>query len=83
MKLGTEFRTPSYDAMVSHTTIIFTIYIFLECIRRNRNDQKTYDELFFMFCNDIQDMDLTNALQELMSLFTDIISVVSTDITKY
>lgn len=41
-------------------------------IRRNRNDQKTYGELFFMFCDDIQDMDLTNALQGLMSLFTDI-----------
>ena len=82
MKLGTEFQSRSYDAMVSHTTIVFTRYILLEWIRRNRNDQKTYGELFFMFCDDIQDMDLTNALQELMSLFTDIIAIVSTDITE-
>ena len=82
MKLGTEFQSRSYDAMVSHTTIVFTRYILLEWIRRNQNDQKTYGELFFMFCDDIQDMDLTNALQGLMSLFTDIVSMVSADITE-
>ena len=82
MKLGTEFQSRIYDALVSHTTIVFTRYVLLEWIRRNRNDQKTYGELFFMFCDDIQDMDLTNALQELMSLFTDIVVIASTDITE-
>lgn len=82
MKLGTEFQSRSYDAMVSHTTIVFTRYIVLEWIRRNQNDQKTYGELFFMFCDDIQDMDLTNALQGLMSLFTDIATMVSANITE-
>ena len=81
LKLGTEFQSRSYDAMVSHTTIVFTRYIILEWIRRKRNDQKTYGELFFMFCEDIQDMDLTTALQELMSLFTDMAAMVSADIT--
>lgn len=81
MKLGTEFQSRSYDAMVSHTTIVFTRYIILEWIRRNQNDQKTYGELFFMFCDDIQDMDLTTALQGLMSLITDMAAMVSTDIT--
>ena len=82
LKLGTEFQSRSYDAIVSHTTVVFTRYILLEWIRRNQNDQKTYGELFFMFCDDIQDMDLTNALQGLMSLFTDIASIVSADITE-
>ena len=82
MKLGTEFQSRSYYAMFSHTTIVFTRYILLEWIRRNQNDQKTYGELFFMFCDDIQDMDLTNALQGLMSLFTDIATMVSAEITE-
>ena len=82
MKLGTEFQSRSYYAMVSHTTIVFTRYILLEWIRRNQNDQKTYGELFFMFCDDIQDMDLTNALQGLMSLFTDIATMMSAEITE-
>ncbi len=82
LKLGTEFQSRSYDATVSHTTIVFTRYILLEWIRRNRNDQKTYGELFYMFCDDIQDMDLSNALKGLMSLFTEIASIVSADVTE-
>lgn len=81
LKLGTEFQSRTYDAMVSHTAIVFTRYTILEWIRRNENDQKTYGELFFMFCEDIQDMDLTNALQSLMALFVEHISTLSADIT--
>ena len=68
--------------MVSHTAIVFTRYTVLEWIRRNQNDQKTYGELFFMFCDDIQDMELTNALQSLMALFVEQISGLSADITS-
>ena len=68
--------------MVSHTTIVFAKYIILEWIRRNQNDQKTYGELFFTFCDDIQDMDVTNALQSLMALFVEHISTLSADITS-
>ena len=48
---------------------------------RNTNDPKTYGELFFMFCEDIQDMELTDALQSLMALFVEHISLLSADIT--
>ena len=82
LKLGTEFQSHNYGAMVSHTTIVFTRYIILEWIRRNQNDQKTYGELFFMFCEDIQDMDLSSALQSLMALFVEHISSLSADITS-
>lgn len=82
MKLGTEFQSRSFDAMVSHTTIVFTRYITLEWIRRRQNDQKTYGELFYMFCDDIQDMDLTNALQSLMALFVNITTDISAEITS-
>ena len=82
LKLGTEFQSHNYGAMVSHTTIVFTRYIILEWIRRNQNDQKTFGELFYMFCDDIQDMDLTNALQSLMALFVEHISNLSADITS-
>ncbi len=81
LKLGTEFQSRTYDAMVSHTAIVFTRYIILEWIRRNQNDEKTYGELFFMLCDDIQDMDLTGALQSLMALFLHQIGELSADIT--
>lgn len=82
LKLGTEFQSRTYDAMVNHTAIVFTRYTILEWIRRNQNDQKTYGELFFMFCEDIQDMDLTNALQSLMALFVEHTLTLSADITS-
>ena len=82
MKLGSEFQCRSYSAMVSHTTIVFVRYILLEWIRRNQNDERSYGELFYMFCDDIQDMDLTNALQSLMALFVDIVTTFSAKITE-
>lgn len=82
MKLGTEFQCRSYSAMVSHTTIVFVRYILLEWIRRNQNDERSYGELFYMFCEDIQDIDLTNALQSLMALFVNIAKTFSVQITE-
>ena len=82
LKLGSGFQSRSYGAMVSHTTIVFTRYIILEWLRRNQNDEKTYGELFFMYCEDIQNMDLTNALQSLMALFVEHMSTLSADITS-
>ena len=82
LKLGSEFQSHNYGAMVSHTTIVFTRYIVLEWLRRNQNDQKSYGELFFMYCEDIQDMNLTNALLSLMALFVEHISTLSADITS-
>ena len=80
--LGTKFQGHNYGVMVNHTTIVFTRHIILKWIRRKQNNQKTYSELFYMFCDDIQDMDLTNTLQSLMALFVEYISNLSANITS-
>lgn len=82
LKLGTEFQCRSYGAIVCHTTIVFVRYILLEWIRRNENDVRSYGELFYMFCEDIQDMDLTNALQSLMALFVNMATTLSAQIKE-
>ena len=82
MKFGTEFQGRSYDMMISHTTMVFTRYIILEWHRRNHNDEKTLGELFFVFSDDIQDMDFTTALQSLMGLFIEQLGTVSTEAMK-
>ena len=69
LKLGKEFQSRDYTAMVSHTTIVYTRYIILEWIRRNKNDLRTFGDLFFLCCDDVQDMDLSTALKSLVSLF--------------
>lgn len=67
---------------LTSTTIVFTRYIILEWIHRNQNDQKTYGKLFFMFCDDIHDMDLASTLQSLMALFVEHVLTLSADITS-
>ena len=81
LKLGSEFQCRSYNAMISHTTIVFVRYILLEWIRRNENEERSYGKIFYMFCDDIQDTDLTNALQSLMTLFVNITHNFSATIT--
>ena len=71
MKLGTEFQGRSYDMMISHTTLVYCRYILLEWLKRQENDPKTFGELFLMYCDDIQDMELSTALQSLMGLFVE------------
>ena len=68
-KLGEDFQTRSYDSTVSTTALVFTRYIVLEWIRRHDNDPKTYGGLFFLLCEDVQDMELSEALASLLALF--------------
>ena len=69
MKLGKEFHGISYDLTVSSTALVFARFILLEWMRRKHNDEKTIAELFFVCCEDIQDMELGTALRGLMSIF--------------
>jgi hypothetical protein len=71
LKLGSEFQGRSYDMMIAHTTIVMTRFILTEWLRREENDQKTFGELFFICCDDIQDMDLITALQNLINFVLD------------
>lgn len=71
LKLGSEFQGRSYDMMIAHTTIVMTRFILTEWLRREENDQKTFGELFFTCCDDIQDMDLITALQNLINFVLD------------
>lgn len=85
LKLGSEFQGRSYDMMIAHTTIVMTRFILTEWLRRKENDQKTFGELFFRFSDDIQDMDLITALQNLMSFvikFMQDLNSVSTETVK-
>jgi hypothetical protein len=66
LKLGKEFEGRSYDMMISHTTIVFSRYLVLEWERRVNNDDRTCGGMFFLFCDEVKDMDVKTALQQLM-----------------
>ena len=82
LKLCDEFQTRSYDSAVAHTAIVFTRYTMLEWLRRQEQDPKTYGGLFFALCEDVQDMELAEALQSLMALFVEIINGIGTENTE-
>ena len=58
----------SYDMTVSSTAIVFTRYILIEWLRRKKNDDKTICELFYVCCDEIQDMELSTALKQLLEI---------------
>lgn len=72
LKLGSEFQGRSFDMLISHTTIVFTRYILLEWERRQNQDEKTFGKLFFMFCDEVKDVDFKTALQDLMAFLIDL-----------
>lgn len=69
LKLGTEFQSRSFDALISHTTIVFSRYLAMEYERRQSSDDRTLGGLFFLFADEVRDLDYQSALQQLMSLF--------------
>ena len=56
---------------VSSTALVFTRYTILEWLRRRNNDQKTICELFYVCCDDIQDIELSTALKQLLKILCD------------
>tara|TARA_Y100001933_G_C18943793_1_gene540727 strand:- start:2 stop:1360 length:1359 start_codon:yes stop_codon:yes gene_type:complete len=82
MKLGSEFQGRSYDQTISHTTIVYSRYILLEWFRREERDERTFGEIFYIMCDDIRDMDLETALQNLMSLFVEQLNIAKSTTTN-
>jgi len=69
LKLGTEFQGRSFDMLISHTTVVFSRYLLMEFERRQENDAKSLGGLFFLFADEVRDLDYQTALQKLMLLF--------------
>ena len=56
---------------VSTTSIVFTRYILLEWIRREDTDPRTMGDLFFLVYDEVKDIELSDALQRLLTIFAD------------
>ncbi|GFZ94226.1 hypothetical protein GCM10008018_45820 [Paenibacillus marchantiophytorum] len=72
LKLGTEFQGRSFDMLISHTTVVFSRYLVMEFERRQENDTKSLGGLFFLFADEVRDLDYQTALQQLMTFFLQI-----------
>ncbi|MBO4685517.1 MAG: transposase [Lachnospiraceae bacterium] len=81
-RLCDEFQTRNYDSALAHTALVFTRYMVLEWIRRQESDQRTYGGLFFAMCEEVQAMELSEALLSLMALFVEIMNEQSAENTE-
>lgn len=68
LKLNKEFQSRTFDAMIAHTTIVFSRYIFLAWEQRKNKDRKTLGHLFFEFGEDIREVSYREAIQQLLKL---------------
>ena len=69
--LGSEFQPVSYDVTVSSTALVLTRFLVLEWIRRKNSDFKSLGEIFFFCCDDVRDIELSDALESLVSIMSD------------
>lgn len=69
LKLGTEFQGRSFDMLISHTTIVFSRYLAMEFERRQTGDTRTLGGLFFLYADEVRDLNYQTALQQLMTFF--------------
>ncbi|MUV37072.1 hypothetical protein JNUCC1_00878 [Lentibacillus sp. JNUCC-1] len=71
LKLQKEFQSRSYDALISHTTIVFARYIVLSWQNRCSTDDRTLGGIFYELCDEVNDLDWAVALQQLFELLED------------
>lgn len=69
LRLAKEFQSRSYDAMVAHTTIVCIRYMMLAVENREQKDSRAHGELFYLFCDEVADLDFTQAFMYILDLF--------------
>lgn len=68
LKLGREFQSRNFDALICSISLVFTRYTVLEYIRRLNCDYKTLDSLFACYCDEVRDVDYDYAVTSLLDL---------------
>lgn len=82
LKLEKEFQSRSYDALITHTTIVFARFIVLSWQNRCNTDQRTIGGLFYELCDEVNELDWAAALQQLIELLQDALKQTNKKIKK-
>ncbi len=82
LRLQKEFQGRSYDALISHTTIVFTRYIVLSWQNRCSTDDRTLGGMFYELSDEINDLDWAVALQQLIVLLEDALKASNKKVQK-
>lgn len=68
LNLVKECRSLSYDALTAHVATVFVRYMFLALAQRENIDDRSLGEIFYMMCQELEDIKFSSALQLLMTV---------------
>jgi hypothetical protein len=71
LKLAGEFQGLSYDSITAHTVAVMTRYIVIAVQKRQNEDFRSCGELFFLYCDEIADLQFLDALTLILDLLKD------------
>ena len=71
LRLAKEIQCRDFDALIAHTSIVFMRYMFLVYQCRRQSDHRTFGELFYYCCNEVDDISFIQALYRVLSLAVD------------
>lgn len=71
LRLAKEIQSKSYDALIAHTSIVFTRHALLACQQRQAVDDRTLDGIFRACIQELRDLTLVEAFNRLMAFVTD------------
>ena len=52
----------SYDAMTAHVSIVLARYMFISLEQSRKIDKRSIDELFYVSCDELQNLQYMDAL---------------------
>ena len=81
LNLAKEYQSRSYDALVAHTTIVFTRYIMLATSQRTAKDPRTLGTLFHAGCDELRQVSFAEALAVLLGHFQELLKGIPASVT--
>lgn len=67
LKLNREFKTISFDIMISHISIVFTRYMILEYLKRIQKDVRTNYCLYYDIFDEVRNIEILPAFNFLLT----------------
>ena len=71
LKLESECKSLSYDALTAHVSIVFTRYMVLSVEKRLNEDDRTVGERFFIMVDELQDITFNQSMAIIVQAFID------------
>jgi hypothetical protein len=68
LKLVKEIQCRDFDMLIAHTTIVFMRYMFIAYRVRMETDHRSFGELFYACCQELDDISFVESLHRIMIL---------------